>query len=202
MKNAMMILLVTASICTVSLNAAQAQTIFYDDRVDGDVGGSTINDAFTIIGTLPNVNGVYRVSGKAGGAGQPVLDDQEAFNFTAPSTFNITGDGIFDFFGDGPTSILEFQWVWNAWDGGGNELGRFSIAHGFPDRIELTDLPAGMYSFRGFEGIGASPTTTTWFVDIEITGGPVIPEPSTLVLALLGLIGLAGYRLRRRRRVA
>jgi hypothetical protein len=193
MRKVIVVFLVAlAFVFAVNFGAAQAQTIFYDDTVNGDVGGINNGEPFTELGTLPNLNGVYRITGRAGGAGQPAGDDQEAFNFTVDSSFNFSSEG--------GSTILELQWLWEGSDMSGAELGFFGPPFGASDPIVLTDLPAGDYSFRGFESFNLGPATRTWNVDIEINNA--IPEPSTLVLALLGLVGLMGCRRKRRRRVA
>ncbi len=197
----------SAAVC-FSGPSALAEVVFYDDTVDGDVGGEFNGEPFSELGTLPNENGVYIIRGSVFGEGeppsQPPSDDQEAFNFTVPATFN--------FFGDSPSdgTALEAQALYegaNAGDfgTGANPAFDTGIFNFFPPFTplfdpEALDLPAGTYSFKGFEGVAFS--SVDWEVRIEITGateGQVIPEPSTLTVCGLGLLSLASRGSRQRR---
>jgi len=209
--------------------AGQAATITIDfegvDTSGGPVSGGTLDTYLagfgvtlanivaptnTVVADRDGVLSVYAASGvnfldqQTGGATSRSYDvvfgsTLDSFAFTRTAYFGATGSGL-----------IYPAWSATAYDSGGGILasvgeaktGTFNTPGSpVPAKVFLLNTPgiAKVRFFGDHEGnAGRAAAAVDDFV-LE-TSTPAVPEPSTLVLFGLGMVGLGGYHLRRKRK--
>jgi hypothetical protein len=200
---------------TINGAAALTDTITLQDTVDlfvnNSLGGGVIAQAGTLLGGSGTIAGAVTVAG--GGVLAPgtspgtltinnslLLNDTSILNFELSATDQTVGGGINDLISlTGTSGNLTLDGVLNV-----SPIGDFStVAAGTQWRLfnysgTLTDLALTLGSMPTL-GAGNSfviDTSTTGQVNLQ-----VVPEPSSIAIACLGLAA-AGYVTYRRRRIA
>ena len=112
------------------------------------------------------------LAGTGGGITGPIAVNPNPVAFTAPPPFN----------------ELDANWGGLPLNPGQSFVADFNLTTGL-----TPSLIGGTWTIAGFPVAPVNPGLTT-FTDIRV------PEPSTMVLAVLGSLGFIGIRLRRRRR--
>jgi len=109
-------------------------------------------------------------------------------------------------FGDGTVGVVGTGWHWLAQTSTPNAWNTLVVTH-------QNGTTAWSVSTNGsaFETVTASPTTSNWdnlhfqfdiggaYAHLDAISLSAVPEPSTFVLAVAGLIGLLAYAWRKRR---
>ncbi|MDA0834067.1 MAG: PEP-CTERM sorting domain-containing protein [Planctomycetota bacterium] len=171
----------TADIVTNDVNL-NPTTFLDDSRLTGTV---IIDDAFAAPNTTINIgSGLVGFSFVSGLNPQAIIFDFSDI-FVGPNTTNFAVE-----FGPGgiaPDDIIAIAWSINHSNHGAFITG------------SVVDLGGGNFDFRGTIGSNApsSGGTKGWANGIFSSRSEFgVPEPGTLSLVLIGMVGLAGYRRR------
>jgi len=181
-------------VCVLAINFGIAPTAgaisIYNEVTDGDLldhawphsflGPSGLGDSTSFgSGTWSATGSVHQNGG----------DDNDYFNFTT--------SGVFDLHVvTGPTDFVGVNNAHDSWNSGG-VYGPWPLPGETSRNFTVTGLAAGDYSF----GITSNGGVANWSWDITVSGGGApgagaVPEPTTMLLLGMGLIGFAGTRRR------
>jgi len=154
--------------------------------------GVVHNDHSSLSGPIEAQDGVQALFANTGGS---VSQSFASELLTAGTTYDLIV-GVGTRTGDTAAYVLEIR-------AGGDVLSTVSAT--FPDTGGFTDVPLSYLATGAEASINmpleiriASTQVQTLFDNVRLTSTPAIPEPSSLVLVGLGMLGLLGYRRRQK----
>lgn len=182
-----------------------------DDQAIGDLAATYDRTLQLNAGNLTNNPDAFNVNGFAAGnlnvldfiAPQPVANFQVTWNDFAGGPVDLLAAGVFQFLAQNV-----------SWSGTGNLTLSMTVTGGGTDTVTAPGVASGAsgvdvpFNFGDFTGVDFSSVTSITLQGVTPTGfkslnigsvSAVTPEPSSFVLAGLGLLAIGGASIRRRR---
>jgi len=176
--------------------SAGANQVDFTFRNTGPIA-SSITDVYFDDGSLLSISSITGTSGGvafSAPASPPVLPGGASIDFAKPATYSADSTTPVEANGVNPGEYLTIRFNLQGVQTYSDVISAITLALTDPTH----DLTGGLRFGVHVQAIG-----TTGNSDSDVTGGPtggpVVPEPSTMAIAGLGALGFIGYGLRRRR---